>query len=190
MNDKTTLLRDADQMFAGLRQAFDGLTEEQMREVWLGTWGVREILIHISGWHQAMIPALQHIARGEEPYPTGTYDDFDAWNARFIAEKAGVKAADVLAELDASHGTFWARPAPFPSNTSSQAALRANCSTVLARRTIESTPPRFESGDGRGPSALTGVATRRYECHRAWASPAACRSACADMTRRGAGHHE
>ena len=106
MSDKATLLRDADETFAELRQAIDGLTEEQMREVWLGTWGVREILIHISGWHQAMIPALQHIARGEEPYPAGTYDDFDAWNARFVAEKAGVKAADVLAELDASHRAF------------------------------------------------------------------------------------
>ena len=106
MSDKTTLLREADETFADLRQTIDGLTEEQMREVWLGTWGVREILIHISGWHQAMIPALQHIARGEEPYPAGTYDDFNAWNARFVAEKAGVKAADVLAELDASHRAF------------------------------------------------------------------------------------
>ena len=103
MSDKSTLLREADETFADLRRAIDGLTEEQMREVWLGTWGVREILIHISGWHHAMIPALQHIARGEAPYPAGTYDDFDAWNARFVAEKAGVKAVDVVPDLEASH---------------------------------------------------------------------------------------
>jgi hypothetical protein len=114
MSDKTTLLREADETFADLRRAIDGLSDEQMREVWLGTWGVREILIHIAGWHHAMIPALQHIARAEAPYPAGTYDDFDAWNARFVAEKAGVKAADVVADLEASHRAFLAASRDVP----------------------------------------------------------------------------
>ena len=58
MSDKATLLREADEAFAELRRAVEGLTDEEMRRVWLGTWGVREILIHISGWHEAMAPAL------------------------------------------------------------------------------------------------------------------------------------
>jgi hypothetical protein len=114
MSDKATLLRDADDAFADLRRAIDGLTEDQMREVWLGTWGVREILIHISGWHRAMTPALQAIARGEVPYPAGTYDDFDAWNARFVTEKAGVKAVDIVPELEASHRAFLAASREVP----------------------------------------------------------------------------
>ena len=85
-----------------------------MRQVWLGTWGVREILIHISGWHREMIPALARVARGEPAYPAGTYDDFDAWNARFVDRKTGVKTADVLAELDASHQAFMAAAAALP----------------------------------------------------------------------------
>src|SRR5436189_4238650 len=28
-----------------------------MREVWLGTWAVREIIAHIAGWHREMLPA-------------------------------------------------------------------------------------------------------------------------------------
>jgi len=104
MSDKATLLREADEAFAELRRAVEGLTDEEMRRVWLGTWGVREILIHISGWHEAMTPALGRIAKGEAPYPVGTYDDFDAWNARFVQERAGVKMPDVLAELDALIG--------------------------------------------------------------------------------------
>ena len=114
MSDKAMLLRDADEAFADLHQAVDGLTEGQMREVWLGTWGVREILIHIAGWHHAMIPALAHIARGQAPYPPGTYDDFDAWNARFVAEKAGVKAADARADVEASHRAFLAAARDVP----------------------------------------------------------------------------
>jgi hypothetical protein len=114
MSDKATLLREADEAFTELRQAIDGLTDEAMRRVWLGTWGVREILIHISGWHDVMVPALGRVARGEAPYPAGTYDDFDAWNARFVAQKAGVKTADVVAELDASHRRLVAAAAAVP----------------------------------------------------------------------------
>ena len=106
MSDKEILLREADEAFAELRRAIEGLTDDEMRQAWLGSWGVREILIHISGWHEAMTPAFGHFARGEAPYPAGTYDDFDAWNARFVLQKTGVKTADVLAELDASHTSF------------------------------------------------------------------------------------
>ena len=67
MSDKTTLLREADEAFAELRQAIDGLGEAPMRQVWLGTWGVREILIHISGWHRAMVPALGTSRRVSRP---------------------------------------------------------------------------------------------------------------------------
>jgi len=103
MSDKAILLRDTDEAFAELHRAIDGLTEEEASRVWLGTWGVREILIHISGWHDAMAAALDNVARGKAAYAEGMYDDYDAWNARFVAERAGVKLADVVAELDASH---------------------------------------------------------------------------------------
>jgi hypothetical protein len=115
MSDKAALLREADEAFTELRLAIDGLDEEAMGRVWLGTWGVREILIHITGWHREAIPGFARIARGEAaPYPVGTYDDFDGWNARFVAQKAGVKVADVLAELDASHRDFVAAAATVP----------------------------------------------------------------------------
>jgi Protein of unknown function (DUF1706) len=115
MSDKNRLVRDADEAFTELERAIEGLSDDAMGRVWLGTWGVREILIHISAWHRAMIPALASIGRGEPlPYPAGTYDDFDAWNARFVADKAGVKAADVLAELAASHRAFIAAASAVP----------------------------------------------------------------------------
>ena len=115
MSDKSTLVREAHEAFAELEQAIDGLSEQSMGQVWLGTWGVREILIHVSGWHRAMIPTLTSIARGEpSPYAPGTHDDFDAWNARFVADKAGVKVADVLAELQASHRDFMAAATTVP----------------------------------------------------------------------------
>jgi hypothetical protein len=107
MADKQKLLRDADEAYAELREAISGLDETAMNRVWLGGWGAREILIHISGWHREMIPAFGRLGRGEPPYPAGvSYDDFDAWNARFVEAKRHAKRSDVLAELDASHRDF------------------------------------------------------------------------------------
>jgi hypothetical protein len=106
MSDKARLLQEADEAFIDLRQAIDGLDDGRLTRVWLGTWSIREIAIHMSGWHREVLPALARVARGEAPYPAGTYDDFDAWNARFVEAKAGVKVADVLAQLDASHREF------------------------------------------------------------------------------------
>jgi hypothetical protein len=114
MSDKAKRLHDADEAFTELHAAIDGLSDEQMRRVWFGTWGVREILIHTSSWQRAMIPALQHIGRGEPPYPDGMYDDTDAWNAKFVEQRAGVKTSDVLAELDAAHRDFLRAAAGVP----------------------------------------------------------------------------
>ena len=106
MSDKEMLLREADEAFAELRRAIDGLTDDEMRQAWLGSWGVREILIHISGWHEEMIPALVRIARGEPPYPAGTYDDFDNWNARFVDARRGAKLSEIVARVATSHRDF------------------------------------------------------------------------------------
>jgi hypothetical protein len=106
MSDKTRLLGEADGRFTTLRQVIDRLTDEAMLRVWLGSWSVREILIHSSGWHQAITPALERIAPAEEPYPSRTYDDVDGWNARFVERKSGMKIADVLAELVAYRREF------------------------------------------------------------------------------------
>lgn len=108
MSDKATLLRQADEEFGALRRAVEGLSEDDLRSPWLGTWGVREIAIHVSGWHREMIPVFERIGRGEPGHPAGAYDDFDAWNARFVERKTGVKTGEVLAELDASHRDFLA----------------------------------------------------------------------------------
>jgi hypothetical protein len=103
MATKQELLQQAEQEYDGLKAAIKGLDEAQMSQVWLGTWGVREIAAHIAGWHREMVPALERLGRGEAPYPDGAYDDFDAWNARFVEARKGPPAAEILREMEASH---------------------------------------------------------------------------------------
>lgn len=106
MDDKQALIETTEREYARLRAAVDGLGEGAMTEAWLGTWGVREILAHIAGWHREMVPALERLARGEPAYADGTYDDFDRWNARFVDARRDVATADIVREADASQREF------------------------------------------------------------------------------------
>ena len=103
MGAKQEVLEKAEQEYDGLKAAIKGLDEAGMSQLWLGSWGVREILAHVTGWHREMIPALERLGRGEAPYPDGAYDDFDSWNARFVEARKGRLSADLLREVDASH---------------------------------------------------------------------------------------
>lgn len=115
MSEKTVLLSEAETEFAAFKRAIAGLDEPRMREVWLGTWSARDVVAHISGWHREMAPALERLARGERPIPEGvSYDDVDAWNARFADAKKAAATADILTELDASHAAFMRAAAAVP----------------------------------------------------------------------------
>ena len=115
MSEKTTLLSGAETEFAAFKRALAGLDEAQMREVWLGTWSARDIVAHISGWHRDLGPALLRMSRGERPIPEGvSYDDVDAWNARFADARKAASTALILKELDASHAAFLEAAAAVP----------------------------------------------------------------------------
>jgi hypothetical protein len=115
MSEKTTLLSGAEAEFTAFKRALAGLTEAQMREVWLGTWSARDIVSHISGWHRELSPALARLQRGERPIPEGvSYDDVDAWNGRFADARRTAATADILKELDASHAAFLQAAAGVP----------------------------------------------------------------------------
>jgi hypothetical protein len=107
MSDKRQLLAEAETEFQALKHAVADLDEAQLREVWCGTWSVREILGHISGWHREMLPAVERLARGEKPHAAGvSYSDVDAWNAKFAVAKQGWATPDILRELEQAHGDF------------------------------------------------------------------------------------
>jgi hypothetical protein len=115
VSQKEELLKRAAEEYRAFHQAVEGLNEEQLTAPWLGTWSIREIVAHMAGWHREMIPALERLARGERPLPPGvSYDNVDAWNARFAAAAHGKRVADLLLEFDASHQDFITAAAAVP----------------------------------------------------------------------------
>jgi hypothetical protein len=113
---KEELLNEAAREYKALHEAWQGLNETQMTEVWLGTWSVRDIAAHIAGWHREMVPVLERLSRGERPLAPGvSYDDVDGWNERFAAARRGTAVADVLLELDETHEAFMRAAAGVPA---------------------------------------------------------------------------
>ncbi|HYB43944.1 MAG TPA: ClbS/DfsB family four-helix bundle protein [Candidatus Methylomirabilis sp.] len=150
MGDRDKVVRDADEAYGELRESVTGLDDGQLHRVWLGTWGVREILIHISGWHREMIPALQRLGRGEPAYPEGiSYDDYDGWNARFVDAKKSARSTEVLAELEASHRGFM------------------KAAEALSDEQLAAGAPARELFDGVGPAHYREHAAQIREWRRA-----------------------
>ena len=117
MATKQDLLNAAAREYKTFHETIQGLNEQHMTEVWLGTWSVRDIVAHITGWHREMVPALERIARGERPVPAGvSYEDVDGWNAKFAAAKRDMAVADVLQEFDESHEAFMHAAAQVPDD--------------------------------------------------------------------------
>jgi len=113
---KEELLNQAARDYKAFHDALTGLNETQMTEVWLGSWSIRDIVTHISGWHREIGAALERLARGERPVPPGvSYDDVDAWNATFAAAKKTSPVADVLLDFDKSHEYFMHAAASVPA---------------------------------------------------------------------------
>ena len=116
MSTKQDLLNEAARQYKAFHEAIQGLHEQHLTEVWLGTWSVRDIVAHMSGWHRELGPALERLARGERPVPEGkNYEaDVDGWNERFVAPRRQTPMADVLLELDRSHEDFMHAAARVP----------------------------------------------------------------------------
>ena len=111
------LLAELDEAFAGLQATCRDLPEARKRVVMQGTWSVKDILAHISGWHREMVGALARIARGERAVPEGVdYSNFDAWNARFVEAARAAPVSEVEKELADSFAAFRQAVGALPEN--------------------------------------------------------------------------
>jgi hypothetical protein len=115
MSAKEELLARADEEFNAFKTSYTGLTDQQLTQVMLGAWSVREILCHVAGWQREMVPVLERISRGEKPIPEGvSYDDYNAWNETFVRRYSGKSVREMVAEVEASHAALLAAAGKVP----------------------------------------------------------------------------
>ena len=83
----------------------------------MGEWTFRDLAAHLMGWRERTLGRLEAAADGRpdppDPWPPGLDDD-DAINDWFQAQAAGRPAAEVLADIDASHDRLAAAVSRLP----------------------------------------------------------------------------
>jgi hypothetical protein len=97
MSEKTTLLTEAETEFMAFERAIAGLSEPQMREVWLGTWG--------DAWNARFADARKGAATAD------IVKELDASHTAFMQAAAGVpderyvpgKTAHKIVDLNSRH---------------------------------------------------------------------------------------
>ena len=107
MGDGESLIKDLNGEYENFFGVLMTLSDGDKTEIMLGTWAIRDVVVHVGAWLREMTGALERLARGERPTPEGVdYGDFDAWNARWVAESKGKSVGQVEAELHAAKEDF------------------------------------------------------------------------------------
>ena len=103
--DRQQLLNKLDKAWAAFKESYTGLSELQLTEPGVtGDWSVKEILAHVTTWEEEALKYLPLIIKGDRPPRYITYGGIDAFNARMTEQKGGLSLADVLRQLDETHG--------------------------------------------------------------------------------------
>jgi hypothetical protein len=79
-----------------------------------GGWGARELAIHLEGWFRVALESIPIFARGERR--ATDYNDFDAWNARFIEDASALPATEAFARLEGTYGLLLAYLRDLPAD--------------------------------------------------------------------------
>ena len=67
------------------RMLLGGVPLEAYEETWMGEWGVRQLLCHMSGWFTEMAGSFERVGRGERPGREGVdLNNVDGLNASFV----------------------------------------------------------------------------------------------------------
>jgi hypothetical protein len=103
--DRQGLLRKLDAAWAALKASYAGLPDSRLTKAGVtGDWSVKDILAHVTTWEGESLKHLPIILAGGRPPRYVRYGGIDAFNAKTAAEKRGLTLAEVLSELDATHG--------------------------------------------------------------------------------------
>ena len=113
MTDQQTVLREIDAAAAQLRERLERIDEAHGSwEGAVGEWSVAQLLQHMHGWLTEMNAAVERMQAGQRPTPDGvSYDDFNAWNERFVRERGSQTYTETRAALEAEHARFRANVA-------------------------------------------------------------------------------
>jgi len=104
--DKTRILDEMRAKHAALEEILTRLDETLMTTAGVnGNWSIKDIMAHITSWHQRLLAWLRAASRNEEPAISGPDSDeeMDRLNEQFYEENKSRSLDDVLADFHTSY---------------------------------------------------------------------------------------
>lgn len=101
MGERETAIQELHSNTEKLLAEINAMPEAKLTETFLGTWSVREILVHIAGWDNILGEAMERMGRGERPAPEGVnLGDTDGMNASFVEQAKGKSVPAIRKDLE------------------------------------------------------------------------------------------
>ncbi len=92
-----------------LQESYAGLSDARLTEPGVaGAWSVKDILAHVTTWEEEALKHLPLIIEGGRPPRYVRYGGIDAFNALMTEQKRALSFADVLTQLQETHGRLLA----------------------------------------------------------------------------------
>ena len=97
----------------GLIAALDAIAEEGLHyfegpgrssQARVGQWGPREVLAHLTFWHEASVRGMESVAEGGQPFRLEL--PVDEANARAVADRDDKDLPGLVADARSLHGRF------------------------------------------------------------------------------------
>jgi Mycothiol maleylpyruvate isomerase N-terminal domain len=105
MSERDDNLAALDEGYDEFRMLLGGIPQDAYDETWMGDWGARHLLAHLSGWFREMAGSFERLGRGERPGREGIdMNDADGVNANFVETLP--PATEALADFDGAFKAF------------------------------------------------------------------------------------
>lgn len=115
LEEPAAILDRIDAVWREFQGAIGGMSEAELTAPGrVGVWSIKDLLAHIGRWYDAAVVVIDNRIAGR---PRGeTYDDFDAWNARWAEEDRGLTPAEARSGCEAAHDRLRALVADLPAD--------------------------------------------------------------------------
>jgi len=130
----------------GILETVNSLHPDQLDDVYLGVWSIKDLLAHLVGWDHTNLLAVQEILAGTYPTFFQNYDkDWQSYNARLVQEYKIEPFDHLLAEVTDSHQRLLGLLESLPADTLVKGKARSEKGRTVTIRTLL----RAEANDER-----------------------------------------
>jgi hypothetical protein len=101
LTDRDQLLQEMQVAGERVREAIDGLTEEQASRREIDGWSVKDHLTHMTYWHEMRFFEVSRIARGgRASFPASAEADVEQINEQFVINRRPLTWQQAVADLE------------------------------------------------------------------------------------------